>query len=242
MLSTGETQTFQTLLRKSIRVAVALQQKGIQKDHTVLVCSNRDFDSVVPIIAATLLGAIPCQVNTTVSLEEIRQILETTKPQIIFATKKLLDSIQNIGKTLNSGMEIISFDEGSEFTSFKDFLAIQAEKYVFQAIRERELKRTCAIVYKNTDISTIVCKNHYYYFHNFYLSVVQEEIKNNSENIGNFINYGSSVGGCLEDVFISVVRGQSMLIYDSFSVENFWKHLSEYQVRLILLICNWYNH
>lgn len=228
-------ETFKMVLQKSITTALSLKKKGVTRGDAIPICVDTHFNAIVSIIASTFIGAVPYLVSPTVSEDEIDLLLKGMNPKILFISDRKFKSFEKIVKTLNCRTEIILFDRITEHISSESILTFRNGENQFQSNPvENHKEVTCAIFYSTSEnISKCVYRDHYYYFNSFYLfsDKAEEKHKENvSETVECFINYSSIIHDHLEDIFLSVLTGQCMLLCDSFSVDDFWKNIAIYDV------------
>lgn len=80
-----EFYTYNDLLEKCISAAKTLQNKGLQKQDLVALCSNKEnLNANVPGIAAQFLGGISYSLGIDRSVEEYVELLKQVPPKFIF--------------------------------------------------------------------------------------------------------------------------------------------------------------
>lgn len=241
--STGKTDSFESLLLRSIRTALALRKRGIGKGDIVTGCSDNHLNACVPIIASFFIGAIPCSLDPTLSTFEINQLISQVKPKILFTVPGCLKVIEEALKNSNLDTEIVVFDDTTQHTPFETFLEPQDGEQEFQPNIVEDPKETCVIYFSSgtSGFPKGICINHFYYFLN---SPILPPAKNNHldedrqtyernkrKNGSSFLNYGTMYWGSSgQGLFISALTGVSRLLCTSFSPKDIWYCISKYNV------------
>lgn len=129
----GRSMTYGEMATLTTRVARALETGGIDKgDRVAYLCPNTP-EMLVAHFAVPLLGAVLVAVNTRLSPEEIRYILDHSGSKILVGDSELLGKLAPIVDELQTVEEIVSIDEvgfdaGFTTTSWSDFLARGSER------------------------------------------------------------------------------------------------------------------
>jgi fatty-acyl-CoA synthase len=132
------------------RVARALQTGGVgQGDRVAFLCPNTP-EMLVAHFAVPLLGAVLVAVNTRLSPEEIRYILDHSGSRVLVGDSELLARLAPIADELQTVEEIISIDEiGVDVpfttTPWPDFVARGSDEPLPWTVDDEE--RTISINY-----------------------------------------------------------------------------------------------
>ncbi|KAJ8939526.1 hypothetical protein NQ314_011093 [Rhamnusium bicolor] len=161
--STDRSDTFDSLLQRSIRTAIALRKRGIQKGDIVLSFSNNHLNDCVPFLASYFLGAIPCALDPIYGLSEATRLLEQVQPKIVFTIPEKLEIIENAVKKLTSNAEIVVFGTSALHTEFETFCQEQEGETEFQPIFITNPKETAAIFFSSgsSGLPKGICVTHY---------------------------------------------------------------------------------
>ncbi|XP_050517147.1 uncharacterized protein LOC126891863 [Diabrotica virgifera virgifera] len=248
LASTGERDTFESLLQRCIRCAIALQKKGIKKGDIVTGCSDNHLDACVPIIASFFIGAIPCSLDPTLSNIELEKLISAVRPKIIFTVRDSLKEIKYFAKKLELKSEIVVFGETSEFTPFSDFVEPQELENDFKPIIIKDHMET-AVIYFSSGTSGFpkgICLNHYYYLH--HSPLVPQPINNDVDTTRrqfemkmregpiSFLTYGSLYWNSSGmGLFMSAITGVTRLLCSSFDPQEFWYLVDKYRVFNVFL-------
>ena len=119
--------TYAEMARQAERTASALRASGIgEGDRVAYLCPNIP-QMLIAHIAVPLLGAVLVAINTRLSPEEIRYILDHSGSKMLFGDTELLGPLQSIRGGLETVGEIVAIDETAtavpfEVTSWDEFL------------------------------------------------------------------------------------------------------------------------
>ncbi|XP_015126624.1 4-coumarate--CoA ligase 1 [Diachasma alloeum] len=108
---TGKILTSHDLLEKSVRLAVALQEWGLNSDDVVAISSETQSNWFVAACAAMYLGNCVAPFNPAYVENEIRHVLMISRPRIIFVSRRTSGSVRRVALTLPWEIEIIQLDE-----------------------------------------------------------------------------------------------------------------------------------
>nr|CAH7743720.1 unnamed protein product [Callosobruchus chinensis] len=248
LAETGEVDTFESLLQRCIRIALALRKKGIKKGDIVTGCSNNHLDACTHMIASFFIGALPCSLDPTLSPFEFKQLIAQVKPKIIFTVLESLENIRESLREANLEAEIVVFGDAECCTSFGNLIQPQEDESTFEPIHIDNAEET-AIIYFSSGTSGFpkgVCLNHYYFYHHSPLvppspnSDLDEDRRNYEMSIRKmgtcFLNYGSMYWGSAgQGVFLSVVTGMCRLLCSNFDPKQFWEIVDKFKVSGTLL-------
>nr|BBN23613.1 luciferase [Luciola sp. KO-2019]BBN23614.1 luciferase [synthetic construct] len=107
---TKESILYEELLQLTCKLAQSLKRCGITRNSTIAVCSENNLQYFIPIIAGLYIGAATAAVNNRYNERELTDILNLSKPDIIFCSKETLPKICQVKKKLNYIKEIIVLD------------------------------------------------------------------------------------------------------------------------------------
>ncbi|KAJ8951633.1 hypothetical protein NQ318_012303 [Aromia moschata] len=245
---TGQTDTFESLLNRSIRTAIALKKRGIQKGDIVTGCSNNHIDACVPILASFFIGAIPCSLDPTLSFFEINQLIEQVRPKILFTVQESIKTIEEALRNAELDTEIIVFGSSSKYTEFEQFIQPQEEEKEFKPIFVDDPNETCIIFFSSgtSGFPKGICINHnYFYYHspliprakNNHLDVDRQKFEMDKRERGSsFLNYGSMYfNSAGMGLFLSAITGICRLLCSNFNAKEFWYLAEKYKVSGVFL-------
>lgn len=103
--------TYAEMARLTTRVARALQGRGVGAgDRVAFLCPNIP-EMLLAHFAVPLLGAVLVAVNTRLSPEEIRYILDHSGAKVLVGDSELLARIEPVVDSLETVEEVVSIDE-----------------------------------------------------------------------------------------------------------------------------------
>lgn len=113
--TTGEILTSHDLLKKSVRLAVSLdEQYNCKPGDTIAISSENNCNFFVAVCACLFRGACIAPINSTYLKDELHHSLNISKPKIIFVSKKTSKLVIDVIKNLNWNINIIQFENSIE--------------------------------------------------------------------------------------------------------------------------------
>lgn len=161
---TGYEDPYKSLLSRCVRTAIAMRELGIQKNDIITICSNHHLNSVVPLIAASFLGAITAPTDPSLSLDETKHLLNLVKPKLVFASPNCVELIANSLDKTDFKCELIVFgnDKNSKYKTFDWFLQERSDENSFEPVVVEDLLSTCLILFSSgtTGLPKGICLTH----------------------------------------------------------------------------------
>lgn len=78
-----------------------LQAKGITENDVVATCCYNSLNSVLPIIATTLIGAKIANLDPSLSERDVKHLLALTDPKIIYVSSSCAELVKNCTQNAN---------------------------------------------------------------------------------------------------------------------------------------------
>ncbi|XP_044020357.1 4-coumarate--CoA ligase 1 isoform X2 [Aphidius gifuensis] len=111
---TGEILTSHDLLKKSVRLAVSLDERyHCKPGDTIAISSENNCDFFIAVCAGLFRGACIAPINSSYLKDEIHHCLNISKPKIIFVSQKTSKLIHDVIKNSSWNIEIIQFELGT---------------------------------------------------------------------------------------------------------------------------------
>ncbi|KAJ8939531.1 hypothetical protein NQ314_011098 [Rhamnusium bicolor] len=216
--ATDRSETFESLLQRSIRAAIVLRKRG----------------------------AIPCSLDPSLSFFEINELIRQVKPKLMFTIPESLRDVKAALKNAELNTEIVVFGPSSNHTEFSHFTEPQDEEMEFKPITINSSAETAIIIFSSgtSGFPKGICLNHnYFIFH----SPLIPRAKNNHldkermafemskrEGLISFLNYGSMYwSSAAIGLFLSAVSGVCRLLCNNFDPKGFWYLIEKYNVKLV---------
>lgn len=117
-----ESDTFELLLERSVRLALHLQKRGVTSKDIVSPCATNDLNAIVTMVAPLLIGAKIACMDPCLGEADIGEMLQLTKAKIVFIYKEHEEKFGKIVNDLNLDVEIVVFGETRKRTPFTEFL------------------------------------------------------------------------------------------------------------------------
>ncbi|XP_032680205.1 luciferin 4-monooxygenase-like isoform X2 [Odontomachus brunneus] len=109
----GSRLTYSELLEKSVKLAKYLQTHGIKSKDRICIVSENQFNWLVPAYASLYIGAICVPYNSAYTEWEFKNVLNISKPRIIFVSKRTEKLFTKLQSSFSWQMEIIELDDES---------------------------------------------------------------------------------------------------------------------------------
>ncbi|KPI99003.1 Luciferin 4-monooxygenase [Papilio xuthus] len=118
--ATGEEETRESVLRRSVRLARALRREGLRPGHVAAVGGHNHIDLHIPFYAALMNGHPIVGVDPLFKLDEIKSLFKITQPRIVFCQRDAFDHYKKAADDLALNLKILTFEDGEH--SLKHFL------------------------------------------------------------------------------------------------------------------------
>ncbi|KPJ11647.1 Luciferin 4-monooxygenase [Papilio machaon] len=118
--ATGEEETRESVLRRSVRLARALRHAGLRPGHVAAVGGHNHIDLHIPFYAALMNGHPIVGVDPLFKFDEIKSLFKITQPRIAFCQRDAFDTYKKAADDLALNMQILTFEDGEH--SLKHFL------------------------------------------------------------------------------------------------------------------------
>ncbi|XP_018575536.1 4-coumarate--CoA ligase 1 [Anoplophora glabripennis] len=240
--ATDQSDSFESLLQRSVRTAIALKKRGIGKGDIITGCSNNHLEASVPIIASIFIGAIPCSLDPSLSFFEKSELLHQVKPKIVFTVEESLGEIKAALKNAELDSEVVVFGQTTTYTEFQEFIQPQQGEEDFQPVVVDDPKDTVVIIFSSgtSGFPKGICLNHYYFYFvsplvprakNWDLDEERMKFELSKREGSSFLNYGSLYWSSgIMGLFLSAVTGLRRLLCNNFDAKEFWYLIGKYQV------------
>ncbi|XP_045503480.1 luciferin 4-monooxygenase-like [Colias croceus] len=122
--ATGETETFGSVLTRSVKCANAMRKVGVKHKDVILLMGPNHIDLTIPMYAAFYLGAGVAGIDMYLGTKELKDTFSINRPKIIFCQSERAHDVEEALTGLDLGCEVITFDSGSKFKSLSEFLDV----------------------------------------------------------------------------------------------------------------------
>ncbi|XP_074034975.1 luciferin 4-monooxygenase [Leptinotarsa decemlineata] len=225
-------QTYGELLKKSIRTALHLRDRGLNNNDVVMLCSNNHENSCIPFIASLFLGVPVASLDPALSIMDTSHLLKEVTPKIMFVVSHALEMIETSLLEADIETEIVIFGSSDKYTEFADFLQFHEDEEKFIPVYVSSLQETAVIFFSSgtTGIPKGIMINHY-----TLMGQTDNLIK--SGNIGNVQLSYSSLYWISSVIFLSVVicTGGVKVVCQHFNPEELWFHIEKYKISSLFL-------
>ncbi|XP_068623696.1 luciferin 4-monooxygenase-like [Battus philenor] len=147
--NTGEFDTFQSALERSVRCATGFTNMGLKSDDVVIIMGPNHKDLVIPMYAGIYLGIYVHFVDMTLRIKELQDVFENILPKIIFCQSEKVFDIESALENIKFSTKIVTFNTGSKHNSFSEFLNTYGDDTPveeFQPANFDPSEKTCLLI------------------------------------------------------------------------------------------------
>ena len=232
-IESGKKDTFANLLQRCIRVALYMADKQITRADVITLCTTHHLNTVVPYIATQFLGAKLNCINPLFPLDEIKYIMDTLRPIMIFAVPEVAAVLEEMIRDLSLASVIVVFGRSKKHLEFCDFLKPHANEDKFEPIKIDDLRETA--LYSTTSGSTgllkIVSLNHYSFLGQSPNFIIRDHT--NDDIHLSYITLGWISADF--DISHSLRKGYCRLLSERFDGEGVWNTIDKYKPTVVVI-------
>lgn len=147
--ATGDVDTFDVILKHSIRTAIEMRSRGITDKDIIGLCSSNNRFSCIPFYACMFLGARFTAFDPALTIDDIKHLLKVVTPKLLFVEASAMELVKHaLSEICNTHTEIVSLNdnETEKYTSFYNFLAPKVEEENFKPTVVEDGNRTAMIL------------------------------------------------------------------------------------------------
>lgn len=161
--SSNQVETYTTINKKAIRLALHLKKWSIEREHIVVLCLNNRMESIIPLLATLYLGAKICSLAPTQSKREYNYFLNLVKPKVIFSETHCAKLLEEASCDLQERPVIIVIETSEDYIQFDDLQKKIPGEEDFQPKRCENCHDTGMIFFSSgsTGLSKAVNLSHY---------------------------------------------------------------------------------
>ncbi|CAG5022796.1 unnamed protein product [Parnassius apollo] len=120
--ATGESETFQSALERSVRCATAFRNIGLKLNDVIIIMAPLNIDLTTSMYAAFYLGVGVAGVDTLLGVEELQDTIQICLPKMIFCQSEKVAAVGEALKDLKLDVRVVTYDKGNTYCSFSEFL------------------------------------------------------------------------------------------------------------------------
>ncbi|KAG5877740.1 hypothetical protein JTB14_005975 [Gonioctena quinquepunctata] len=146
---TGDVHTYGELLKRCVKTALRLKERGLSKDDVIMLCSDNHGNSCVPFIAGIFLGIPVSSLDPHLSVLDTIHLLKQVTPSILFVVPSALELVESSLKAAEIDIEIVVFGESEKHTEFSEFLEHHKDEETFSPEPVLSLHETAVIFFSS---------------------------------------------------------------------------------------------
>ncbi|XP_022910019.2 luciferin 4-monooxygenase-like [Onthophagus taurus] len=224
---TGHRDTYGSLLQRSIRTAIEMQNRGVTREDVIALCTYNQLNSAVPYVATFLVGAKVAALDPTISFEDTKHLINQVCPKLVFVVPECKDMYEDVISELALKTQIIVFNDASDYDSISFFLKPKEAENDFRPVIASSIHDTAIIFFSSgtTGLAKGICINHYTIMGQAVNISVSGLISNVVCSFATFYWISSAM------IFVqTVMKGHTRLICKSFTPKDAWELIEKYKV------------
>ncbi|KAK4872988.1 hypothetical protein RN001_015017 [Aquatica leii] len=161
---TGEKDTFGALLRRCVRTAIWLTEKGVQYGDVISVCTYNHLNSCVPHISSMFIGAKIAALDPTISLPNATHLFKIVMPKLIFVGEESVTLVENIIRDVGCKTIIVVFGSTDKHIPFSELIKPNYEKELhFKPTTAKSVKDVAVVLFSSgtSGLPKGICHTHY---------------------------------------------------------------------------------
>lgn len=241
---TGEELTGGIILKRAIRVANHFKKYGIGLGDSVSVMSENRLEFVAVPVAAFLVGASFAPLNPEYTPDELRHVLNLSKPKIIFSSAQTIQKLIEIRKDHLYIKQLVLFGSNeinSSFTGFdtiikgceNDEMQFEVEPYC-----SKETVATVLCSSGTTGMPKGVMCTHYNMISFIEIaraifSRMLDDFTEGHSNVVGIIPFFHSFG--FMTMYLNILRGSTMVVFSKFKPKIFMDAIVKHKISRLLV-------
>ncbi|CAH1367236.1 luciferin 4-monooxygenase-like [Tenebrio molitor] len=180
----NKSETYSSVKLRSVRLAIALQYRGVTSKDVVLSCSKNTLDNTIPIIASLYLGAKVISLDPSLGTKNSKYLVGLVSPRIIFVEEVSVDMIEGSLDESSVNPEIIVLGNSDKYAKFSDLTSPKEGEDKFRPVKV-DIHDTAVMLYSSgtTGLPKAICHSHYSFLQSIDLT------KNFGYSILHFISF-----------------------------------------------------
>ncbi|KAJ8947578.1 hypothetical protein NQ318_010090 [Aromia moschata] len=231
---TGEVDTYEQVLIRSIRTALKLEEMGLGKDDVISMCTYNHKNSCIPLVATFFIGAISANFDPKLSPLDTIHLLKLMQPKVMFVSIESLSFMEKCMEEAKVKCELVVFGDSERYIQFSEFLEPHPKEENFEPTALNDSKETAAVLFSSgtTGLPKGICLSH-------------ASLLGWYKNSGIFaVNSGDGVNlvyttfywiSALWFFIESVIRGDARVVCSKFDPYELWHIIEKYKITSIFL-------
>ncbi|KPJ11573.1 Luciferin 4-monooxygenase [Papilio machaon] len=119
---TGQFDTFQDALEKSVACAKAFRAIGLKAGDIIVLMAPNHNDLAISAYAALYLGIIVSGVDMTLGIKELEDTFKSTSPKVVFCESKKAGDVAEALTNIKLNARIVTLNNAGRNDSFSEFI------------------------------------------------------------------------------------------------------------------------
>jgi 4-coumarate--CoA ligase len=157
-----KSETYSSVKRRSVRLAIALQKMGVTSRDVVLSCSYNSLDNSIPILSTLYLGAKIVNLDPSLGLRNSKHLITYVSPRIIFVEEASVGMVEECLKGTDLKPGIIVYGNSDKYAKFADVTSPQEDEEKFRPTKV-DIHDTAVMLFSSgtTGLPKAICHSHY---------------------------------------------------------------------------------
>lgn len=236
---TGETDTYEQVLTRSIRTALKLKERGITKGDVISSCTYNHKNSCIPLLASFFLGAIPANFDPSLPHIDTVYLLKLVRPKVIFVSTDSLDFMEKCLNESQVETELVVFGHSRKYSLFSEYLMPNLEEENFKPVHIDDSNETAIILFSSgtTGFPKGICLSHYSVLRHLNDEDSFEYKEVNARSASVWLFYTTFYWISATTFFIArITEGDAVVICSKFEAFNAWRYIEKYKVVVMFLV------
>ncbi|CAG5022812.1 unnamed protein product [Parnassius apollo] len=120
--ATGESETFQSAVERSVRCATAFRNVGLKLNDVIIIMAPLNINLTTSMYAAFYMGIGVAGVDHLLGVKELKDTIQICLPKMIFCQSEKVAVVGEALKDLKLDVTVVTYDKGDTHCSFSEFL------------------------------------------------------------------------------------------------------------------------
>lgn len=223
--ATGREDSYDDFILRSVRTALHLKKMGLNsKTDIISICSHNHLNTMIPLMAGMLQGIIVAPLDPTMSLADLKHLVEMVEPKVIFVNEDVEELMEKASAKV--GSKIVVFGKSERNERFDEFIQPNVLENDFAPFKVDDINETALILFSSgtTGLPKGICLSHKYILYQ----------AKNFKNIPITMSFSSLYWGSTVVTGIGfAMTGSCKILTVGFDPQAAWIYLNKYKVNFL---------
>ncbi|XP_068622255.1 luciferin 4-monooxygenase-like [Battus philenor] len=236
-----DVMTYKDIAQAAMNIAVSLTKIGVKKGDVVGVCSENRLENWPTLNGIVCTGAVLTPISISYVKDELRHVMNISKPKYLFCSKKAAEIHLSVFKCLDYVKNIILYDyeEQSDMLFYKDLAIASSESIVKANVKFEEFEavdvdwsHTAFIMYSSG--TTGLPKGAMISHLNVIATCCLRNVSESKMRVLNIAPWYHAMGLMLNLGYIT--SGATIIFFPKFVPELYLRAIEKYKINYLLLV------